>query len=84
MKLSDILGAQINKEEALDRIKSSKIAYEIFKGFSEKNQEDILGFVQGIKGLPILYDGFYKYVFDPERHPERLVYIPSNLIHLHG
>ena len=72
MTLTEILGAPINREEALDRIKSSKIAYEIFKGFSEKNQENILGFIQGVKGLPILYDGFYKYVFDPERHPERL------------
>lgn len=72
MTLREILGTPIDKEEALNRIKSSKIAYEIFKGFSEKNQEDILGFIQGVKGLPILYDGFYKYVFDPERHPERL------------
>ena len=72
MTLREILGTPIDREEALNRIKSSKIAYEIFKGFSKKNQEDILGFIQGVKGLPILYDGFYKYVFDPERHPERL------------
>ena len=72
MTLQDILGASIDREEAFNRIKSSKIAYEIFKGFSAKNQEDILGFIQGVKGIPILYDGFYKYVFDPERHPERL------------
>lgn len=40
--------------------------------FDRNHQEDILAFVQGNKGLPILYDGFFKYVFDPERHPERL------------
>ena len=72
MKLKDILGMPIDREEALNRIKSSKTAYDIFQGFSIQNQEDILGFIQGIKGLPILYDGFYKYIFDPERHPERL------------
>lgn len=72
MLLQDILGDRIEREEALERIRSSNIAYETFMGFSEKDQEDILGFIQGIKGLPILYDGFYKYVFDPERNPERL------------
>lgn len=36
------------------------------------NQENILLFIQGVKGLPILCDGFYKHVFDPERSPERL------------
>ena len=40
--------------------------------YNEKNRNDILDFIQGNKGLPILYDGFYKHVFDPERHPERL------------
>ena len=46
--------------------------YETFLTFEENHQEDIIAFVQGNKGLPILYDGFFKYVFDPERHPERL------------
>ena len=79
MTLKDILGAPIEREEALDRIKSSKVAYEMFTEFSEKDQEDILGFIQGVKGLPILYDGFYKYIFDPERHPERLENFLSEL-----
>lgn len=60
MTLKDILGAPIEREEALDRIKSSKVAYEMFTEFSEKDQEDILGFIQGVKGLPILYDTFRK------------------------
>ena len=72
MTLKDILGEPISREDALDRIKSSEIAYEEFCDLSEKDQEDILGFIQGVKGLPILYDGFYKYTFDPERNPERL------------
>uniref|UniRef100_UPI0040564324 PD-(D/E)XK nuclease family transposase n=1 Tax=Agathobacter sp. TaxID=2021311 RepID=UPI0040564324 len=72
MTLKDILGNPISREEALERIQTSETAYEKFCSFSEKDQEDILGFMQGNKGLPILYDGFYKYVLDPERHPERL------------
>ena len=80
MTLKSILGEPIERVEALERIKSSRSAYEIFARFSEHDQEDILGFIQGVKGLPILYDGFYKYIFDPERHPERLEDFLSELL----
>ena len=70
--LRDILGERISRSEALDIIKQSEIAYYRFCGLSDESQEDILAFIQGNKGLPILYDGFYKYVLDPERNPERL------------
>lgn len=70
--LREIIGDPIEREEALAILKSNQQAYEKFLTFEEKHQEDILAFVQGNKGLPILYDGFFKHVFDPERHPERL------------
>lgn len=72
MTLKDILGEPISRDEALDIIMQSETAYYKFCKLSNKNQEDILAFVQGNKGLPILYDGFYKHVLDPERNPERL------------
>ena len=72
MQLKDILGDPINRKEALSIIRKDESAYEEFCDLSEKDREDILGFIQGNKGLPILYDGFYKHVFDPERNPERL------------
>lgn len=72
MKLHEIIGAQKSREEALEILKSSEWAYKEFSTFKREHQEDILAFIQGNKGLPILYDGFFKYVFDPERHPERL------------
>ena len=72
MTLQEVLGEQISREEALARIQESESAYEEFCDLTEKNREDILAFIQGTKGLPILYDGFYKYIFDPERNPERL------------
>ena len=72
MTLQEILGEQISREEALACIKECESAYEEFCDLTEKNQNDILEFIQGNKGLPILYDGFYKHIFDPERNPERL------------
>ena len=72
MTLQEILGEQITRDEALERIQENESAYEEFCDLTEKNQNDILEFIQGMKGLPILYDGFYKHIFDPERNPERL------------
>ena len=72
MKLKEIIGKQKSYEEALAILKSNEWAYREFLTFKKEHQEDILAFIQGNKGLPILYDGFFKYVFDPERHPERL------------
>ena len=79
LTLKDILGDPISREEAYNIICSSPKALEQFRFLSEEHQEDILAFVQGNKGLPILYDGFYKYVLDPERHPERLESFLSEL-----
>ena len=72
MKLKEIIGEQKSRDEALAILKTNKWAYKEFTMFKQEYQEDILAFIQGNKGLPILYDGFFKYVFDPERHPERL------------
>ena len=72
MTLKDILGEPITRKEAMNIILQSELAYEKFCELEEQYQEDLLEFVQGNKGLPILYDGFYKHVLDPERNPERL------------
>ena len=78
--LKDILGDPISREDAYDIICSSPIALDLFEALSVERQEDILAFIQGNKGLPILYDGFYKYVLDPERNPQRLESFLSELL----
>lgn len=40
--------------------------------FPEEEQEKLITFIQGGRGLPILYDNFFKYIMDPETHPHRL------------
>ena len=72
MTLKEILGAPLTRDEALELVQKEDYVYEEFLDLPEKEREDILEFIQGIKGLPILYDGFYKHVFDPECNPERL------------
>ena len=80
LALKDILGDPISRDEAYDIICTSPIAMQLFEGLSIERQEDILAFIQGNKGLPILYDGFYKYVLDPERNPQRLESFLSDLL----
>lgn len=72
MTLKEILGAPLTRDEAIEIIQEDDFVYDDFLDLPEKEREDIVEFIQGIKGLPILYDGFYKHVFDPECNPERL------------
>jgi len=77
--LREILGEPISRTDALSLIQENPLAHEKFIHFSKEHQENLLAFIQGNKGLPILYDGFYKYVLDPNRHPKRLESFLSEL-----
>ena len=71
-KLSDAFGKSISKEEALSLIKSEPEAYERFQNFAPNEREKILAFIQGQRGLKITYDPFFRKIFSPMFHPERL------------
>lgn len=72
VKLCDILGDPISREEALQIIRNDYQAYIQFQDFPEEHQERVLEFLQGSRGLPILYDSFFQNVFNPTTTPERL------------
>ena len=44
----------------------------IFRAWSQGQQEEFLDICTGVKGLKLLYDGFFKEVMNPEYVPERL------------
>ena len=75
-----ILGSAITRKEALDRIRKDADAYLSFSGFPKEEQEKILDFIQGNRGLPILYDSFFKRIMNPDTHPERLEQFLSALL----
>lgn len=72
VKLSEVLGKAISREEALRIIQNNYQAYIQFQEFPEEHQEQVLEFIQGTRGLPILYDSFFQNIFNPNRTPERL------------
>ena len=61
-QLEKALGKPISHTEALQIIKSVPEAYSSFIEFPSEHQEKLLEFIQGIRGLPIVYDSFFKKV----------------------
>lgn len=72
LKLEDILGERLSHEEALDIIHKDADAFRLFQNFPSDYQNQVLGFIQGMRGLPILYDSFFQTIFNPSTTPERL------------
>ena len=70
--LEELFGKQISRSDAINQLKKSPKAYEKFQNFPPDFQQQILEFIQGIRGLPILYDSFFKSILDPYTTPERL------------
>ena len=60
------------KEEVLAEIKKSEALQEKFGKWTDEQREEFLNFCTGVKGLKLLYDGFFKEIMNPEYVPERL------------
>ncbi len=60
------------KEEVLAEIKKSRVLQEKFDKWTEEQREEFLNLCTGVKGLKLLYDGFFKEIMNPEYVPERL------------
>ncbi len=70
--LKEILGNPLSRTQALTSIQTDASASQIFSSLPPDEQERLLIFIQGAKGLKITYDAFFKYVMNPEVHPSRL------------
>ena len=64
-------GIVLSAKEAQDVLRTSP-AYEEYLSLTEDFRREILDIVRGAKGLRITYDPFFKHVFDPVLHGERL------------
>lgn len=71
-ELSNILGEPFSREQVLTLLHEDPKTYRTFQGFPQKEQEKLLSFMEGNRGLQITYDSFFKKIMDPETHPERL------------
>lgn len=68
------------KEEAMERIRQSPLLYAGYRRLREGWKEDFLEFCQGRKSLPLTYDPFFKYIFHPDVHADRLSRFVSSIL----
>lgn len=60
------------KEELLGNIRSSKNLSATFYKWTPDQQEVFIDFCTGVRGIKLLYDGFFKEIMSAEYTPERL------------
>lgn len=64
--------AQRSREEVEEMLRADSLTWTMFKRLTKGLQDELVGFAMGTRGLKISYDPFFKMVFDPEVHKERL------------
>lgn len=67
-------------EEVITYLKNDAGAYHEFLVMNDEWKRRFMDFCIGKKTLPILYDVFFKRIFHPDIHPERLSSLISSLI----
>ncbi|MBQ4242206.1 MAG: PD-(D/E)XK nuclease family transposase [Lachnospiraceae bacterium] len=80
--MEDIFGPVKTKEEVMRLIEAdpgSKKKYEEL-GKKEEMQKELDGFLMGERSLNILYDNFFRKIFNPEEHRDRVERLISALI----
>ena len=79
-KLKDSFPLIQTRQEVLERIEENKELKTLFSSWEKKHQEEFLDYCTGARGVKILYDSFFKYVFNPDCHRERLNTLLSILL----
>ncbi len=60
------------RKEVLSEIRSHRELEEQFDSWNMEQQEKSLNFCTGVRGIKLLYDGFFKEIMNPEYKPERI------------
>ena len=71
-KLSQFFPMIRTREQIITEINSKKELKAIFESWRADQQESFLDICSGAKGCKLLYDSYFKEVFNPEFNPERL------------
>ena len=61
-----------DREEILSEIHTSPNLSATFYSWEDKYQNDFLDYCTGVRGIKLLYDSFFKELFNPDTVPERL------------
>ncbi|MCC8150345.1 MAG: hypothetical protein LIO96_02510, partial [Lachnospiraceae bacterium] len=70
--ISHLTGSQVSPAEILDQVKKHPVAYGLYQNFPSKYQKEFLDFCSGKNSIYICYDAVFHYVFDTNRHRDRV------------
>ena len=77
---TDVFGKPRTHEEVLSDIKRNRDTYEKYLELTDGMKEELEGFLAGERSLNILYDNFFRKIFNPDEHRERVGRLISALI----
>lgn len=70
----------ISEDEVVGRLKQDYRQFMRYQSFPEPLRQLFMEFMTGKKTLPLIYDAFFKKIFEPEIYPERLEGLISSII----
>ena len=68
------------EQECLAELRKHPRSFFAYQNMSPEWKNRFLGFMEGTKTLPLTYDPFFKKLFNPDIHPERLSSLISSII----
>ena len=68
------------RQQILDEIDSKENLKTLYETWKNEQQEYFLDICTGVRGIKMLYDSFFKEIFDPDAKPERLEELLSMLL----
>ena len=69
-----------SREQIAKEIKSRENLKKIFETWKDEQQNYFLDVSSGVRGVKMLYDSYFKEIFDPDVVPERLEELLSLLL----
>lgn len=68
------------EDEIVEHLKKTPSLYGSYRRLNREWRQRFLDFCQGKKSLPLTYDPFFKRIFHPDIHPDRLSRLVSSLL----
>ena len=60
------------RQDVLSEIQKKSTLNATFRSWTSEQREEFLNLCTGVRGIKLLYDGFFKEIMNPEYVPERL------------
>ena len=80
MNRINVIPSVCTKEDVIKRLKAKPTLYQEYCQWPEAFRNEFMDFMMGVRGVKMTYDPFFKHIFNPEIHPERLSELLSLIV----